>query len=235
MENLNSNWITEKHTDFESKKYTLLGYLKKITQAFKSQHLYPAYDVLETEYHNLLQLKSAFSLLENRLSKNIKHIDIQNYKIVYQSIYEDDKLMQEIAAIVDFSIPQVERLLTEGNKIMVDVEQKILISPIGLSPLRLKEGYLLLNCAQTKQIAVYSYSSTFYEKADLQFPTIKTQFVGEYQRSIIVTYDFIKQDLIKANKAIPNPATYLVSTELNIPMDFTLLPIAKKKLTSMIN
>jgi hypothetical protein len=41
--------------------------------------------------------------------------------------------------------------------------------------------------------------------------------------------------LIKNYKDLPNPATYLVVSEMDLPMEFTFLPVAKMKLSKMIN
>jgi len=234
MENLQQNWMIERHTDFEYKKYVLLGYLKKIQEEFEAQRLYPALDYLREQFDNLIKLKTSFELLENKLSKNIKSIDIQNYKIVYQSISEDDKMMQEINAILHFSIPLVEQLLQKANEMIKVVEQKIEISPVGLTPLVCKEGYLFLHAADQIQTKVYSYQLTFYENSKVNYRGINTQFISDFKRSITSTYEFIKLDLIKTNRNLPNPATYLVATEMTLPMEFTFLPVAKMKLSKMI-
>lgn len=64
---------------------------------------------------------------------------------------------------------------------------------------------------------------------------VHTQFIYEYKKSITSTYEFMKLELIKVNKDLPNPATYLVASELSLPLEFTFLPVAKMKLSKMIN
>lgn len=235
MENLHQNWLTEKHTDIEYKQYVLLGYLKNISEAFEAQRLYPAIDYLKEQYNYLIDLKSSFQLLENKLSKNIKHIDIQSYKMVYHSVFEDDKMMQELNAIIDFSIPLLEKLLEKGQRIIDSVEQNIEISPIGLTPLTCKEGYLFLSSAPDIKTKVYSYQLSLYENSKVNYRGVQTQFIDDYKNSITSTYESIKLDLIKNYKDLPNPATYLVVSEMDLPMEFTFLPVAKMKLSKMIN
>ena len=235
MEALHNNWFIEKHIDFEYKQYIMLGFLQTIAEEFEAHRMYPAFNILEAEYTNLFGLKQAFKVLENKLSKNIKSIDIQDYKIVYRSVFEDDKMIKDINAILDFALPKLKQLVIEGNKILNDVEQKIAISQVGISPLRLKEGYLFFNSVREHQIEVYSYKLTFYENSTINYPGIKTQFVGDYQTNIAYTYEHIKHDLIRLNASLPNPATYLVASALDIPMEFTFLPLAKRKLARLIN
>ena len=45
----------------------------------------------------------------------------------------------------------------------------------------------------------------------------------------------LARDLIGNNKDLPNPATYLVASEMSLPLEFTFLPVAKMKLAKMIN
>jgi hypothetical protein len=235
MENLSQNWLTEKHTDIEYKQYVILGYLKKMSEAFDAQRLYPAIDYLMEQYDYLIGLKTSLTLLENKLSKNVKHIDIHNYKIVYQSVSEDDKMIQELNAIIEFALPKVERLLEKGQRMIDTVEQNIEISPIGLTPLTCKEGYLFLSSFDDIKTKVYSYQLSLYENPKVNYRGVQTQFIDDYQNSITSTYESIKLDLIKNYKDLPNPATYLVVSEMDLPMEFTFLPVAKMKLSKMIN
>ena len=88
MENIHQQWLTEKHTDFEYKQYVLLAFLKKINDEFEAQRLYPAFDFLKEQFDNLNSLKTSLSILENKLSKNVKSIDtiirLQNITKLYQ-------------------------------------------------------------------------------------------------------------------------------------------------------
>ena len=200
MENIHQQWLTEKHTDFEYKQYVLLAFLKKINDEFEAQRLYPAFDFLKEQFDNLNSLKTSLSILENKLSKNVKSIDIQNYKLVYQSVFEDDKMIHDITAIIDFALPKIERLLQKGQHIIDELEQKIGISPVGLTPLICKEGYLLLSTSHEIKTKVFSYQLTFYENSKVNYRSVHTQFINDYDKSITSTHEFMKLDLIKNNQ-----------------------------------
>jgi hypothetical protein len=49
------------------------------------------------------------------------------------------------------------------------------------------------------------------------------------------TYENIKYTLIKNRSDLPNPAVYSIETELNFPVEETLLPIAKRTLVKFIS
>jgi hypothetical protein len=48
------------------------------------------------------------------------------------------------------------------------------------------------------------------------------------------TFENIKLDLVKRYKHLPNPATYLVESKYVLPLEETLLPIAKKKVVEVM-
>ena len=76
---------------------------------------------------------------------------------------------------------------------------------------------------------------SIFENPTINYPGLHTQFIDNYEKSISGTYEFIKQDLIKLNRELPNPATFLVASEVSLPVDYTFLPIAKLKLSQYIH
>jgi len=48
------------------------------------------------------------------------------------------------------------------------------------------------------------------------------------------TEERIKRNLIKGNTEMPNPATYSIKTDLAMPIDETLLPLAKQILAEYL-
>jgi hypothetical protein len=50
-------------------------------------------------------------------------------------------------------------------------------------------------------------------------------FVGVWEKSVSNTFENIKLDLIRQFRHMPNPATYVIESELDIPLEETLLPL----------
>ena len=48
--------------------------------------------------------------------------------------------------------------------------------------------------------------------------------------SILETPEDLKLTLMEHHKEMPNPATFLMDTDLDFPFDETILPVAKRKL-----
>ena len=76
MQKLNDNWITEKHIDFEYKKYVLLAYFQEVSNDFNGVRLYPVLSDLITHYRNTLAFKENKGRIANAFPKRISSIDI---------------------------------------------------------------------------------------------------------------------------------------------------------------
>jgi len=234
MKKLNKNWITEKHIDLEYKRYLLLAYLNEVNDNFDQNILYPYYAELKEHHEQLIFLhENTQSIFEN-FPDRANGIDWQNFNIIYEKTIENDRLMQEIQEIINYSIPQIEYCLNEGRKIYDFIEEHLHIDPIGIIPLYPREGYLLLRNGNNKQTRVYEYQITLFDKPDVKYKHIRTQYVRSYRKSFINTLDSIKTDLIRENKELPNPATYAVETDMTLPLNETFLPIAKRVLVKYV-
>jgi hypothetical protein len=235
MENLSLNWITEKYVDFEYKKYMLLGYLQHVTKNFDETKLYPHFNELIMHYKNVVDLRENKKALYDNFTSRMLGANMQDFKILYDKIIKDDDLMLELESIIEFSIPQFEKHMNEGKKIYDFIESQISLLPIGIMPLRVNEGYLFLHSNKQKEMKVYNYQVTIFESAAERYRGIHTTFVGSYQKDLSNTYEGIKRDVINYNKQLPNPATYVFETELELPVEPTFLPIAKRMLVKHVS
>ena len=235
MKTLSKDWLIEKHIDVEYKRYVLLAYLQEVSNNFDRNMLYPFLADLIQHYMNLKNFQTDTEKLTSSFPKKLKSLDTKEYRLIYEKLYENDDLIEELNEIINYSIPQFEVYLEEGKKIYDFVEKKLHISPVGLLPLYSGEGYMLLNNGEELQTLVYEYQLTVFEQATEKFRAIHTSYLTSYKRSIINTNENIKRDLIRSRKKLPNPATFAVESELVIPVDATLLPIAKRALAAYVS
>jgi hypothetical protein len=82
---------------------------------------------------------------------------------------------------------------------------------------------------------VYQYSLSIFTKQDEKYRSIKTEYIDNWDRSLVNTYESIKAELIRRKKDLPNPAVYCIETGLTFPVDETLLPVAKRSLVRYIS
>jgi len=234
MNSLSKNWITENHIDFEYKKYVLLAYLQDVSDNFTEHRLYPFLSDLVDHYRNLKILKDNKKNLFESFQSRAKAVDFEQFKIIYEKLAEDDNLIHEIETIIDYSIPQMEFYLKEGKKVYDFIEDRLKIFSVGIVPLNNENGYLFLKLGMDNDTRVYEYQISIFENPSERFRGIHVSFVKSYEKSLLNTFESIKSDLLLYNKSLPNPATYVIETEMIIPFEETFLPMAKRALVKRV-
>ena len=230
---LSKDWLTEKHIDFEYKKYVLLAYFAEVDKHFEINELYPDLAELVQHYRSVTRLKENSAHLQDAFPKRVVQISPEKMLLNYQSLIENDQFMQELLAIIDFSIPKFKHYLDEGKKIYEFIESQLVISPVGIRPLNRDFGYMFLTNA-SNQTHIYNYTITIFQQVDGQYRGINTTYLSTVIRSLSNSYESIKGGLIGAYKAMPNPATYLIESSIEVPLETTLLPIAKRMLVKQV-
>jgi len=230
MKELSTNWITEGTIDFEYKKYVLLDYLQQVEQNFTEQKIYPCLSQIVEHYRNLVQLKESKSNLSNQFPQQLTGFDLTQFKLQFEKMLGDETYLAEIEEIVDFALPVITSSVEEGKELYQLVEDRLTIFPVGIMPLKPEFGYMMLAEKASKDFRVYQYEITLFENASEKFRGIKTSFVSTYTRSLVNTYENVKVELIKSKKELPNPATFVVESELKLPLQESLLPVAKRTL-----
>lgn len=235
MERLNDGWLTEGLIDFEYKKYQLMAYFKHVKESFNRVELYPFLSDLVFHYRNLLQVKDNHSLLRDSFPKEISPEGLKNLELNYRRMIADDMLMQELESIIAFAVPQFKLSLDEGAFIYDYVESCCEISPVGLTSLYAKEGYLFIAQPPEKETNVYRYQVTIFEQSSELMQGIHTQHLLTAPRTIGNTYEHLKLTLIRQYTELPNPSVYLVLSKLKFPYDKTLMPIARRLLVKQLS
>jgi hypothetical protein len=228
MKTLSETWFAEGFIDFELKKYTLLAYLQEVNKYFDQNKLYPQLADVVFHYNNIVGFRENKKYLQESFPKQLTDINIQKLQLVYQRMIEDDELMKELEEIIHYSAEKIKRTIETGAHIYEFVESNLSIEPVGLIPLELNEGYLLLSDGRFSTTFVYEYRLTIYEKHNEKYRGIRTDFISEWQRTVSNSPENIKSELIRNRRHMPNPAVYNIETELAYPMVETLLPIAKR-------
>lgn len=230
MEKLSQNWVTEGLIDFEYKKYLLLAYLQQVKDNFQSNKLYPPLSELVTHYNNLLSIRDSREQMEAHFPKSLSSIDLEKFKLSYRKVVEDDELMEEVGRVVHYAIPKIKHLLKEGRGIYEFMEEQLELDEIGIRPIYDKEGYLMLRNPNQNDLLVYQFQVSLLQHADENYRMVKTTFSSKESKSLARTVEQIKLDLCKRFKELPNPATFLISSKLHLPLRESFLPIAKRML-----
>jgi hypothetical protein len=235
MKQLSETWFADGYIDFELKKYTLLAYLQEVNRYFNQNKLYPQLSDVIFHYNNLLSFKKNKKFLQDHFPKRLSGIQMEKLQLLYQQMIEDDEMMKELETIIQYAEATIKPTLKNGAEIYELIEDSLIIAPVGLIPLENNEGYFFLAEGKTRQTRVYEYRLSIFEKHDEKYRSIRTQFVADWQRSFVNTYENIKASLIKERNHLPNPAVFSIETNLQYPVEESLLPIAKRSLVRFIS
>ena len=137
-------------------------------------------------------------------------------------------------AIMEFALPRFQTMLTEGQQRWLDIANSLILAPVGLLPLRPEEGYLLLHTTDQAETHVYYFCLTLYSDQEPGGRLVQMRFIEAVRKSLVNTVENIKLDLIRRHRHLPNPATFMLESQKNYPIQETLLPIARQLLVQAV-
>jgi len=225
---LSSTWFTEGSIDFELQKYRLLAYLKEVNEYFGDSKLYPQLSDVIFHYDNLVAFRSNKRFLEEQFPKQIDEIDLQRVEIIYEKMLADDALMNELESITHYALKKLKGTIDNGAELYDRVEQQLIIEPVGILPLYKDEGYFLLRHGRQSETRAYTYTITLFEHQAARYKGLKLQYLQSWPRNIVHTYQYIKKELVSKESVLKNPAFYCLEIPLQLPLDETILPVAKR-------
>ncbi len=235
MKSLSETWFADGYIDFELKKYTLLAYLQEVNKYFNENKLYPQLAEVIFHYNNIVAFRENKKYLQEQFPKKFTGMQLQKLQVLYEQMIEDDELMSELEDIIHFAEGKMLSTISSGTEIYEFIEDKMIISPIGIIPLEQNEGYFFLSESATRDTRVYYYRLSIFEKHNEKYRSIRTEFINSWYRSMANTYENIKTELIRNRSMLPNPAVYAIEAGLSYPIEETLLPIAKRSLVKYLS
>lgn len=235
MKTLSETWFAEGYIDFELKKYTLLAYLQEVNHFFDQQKLYPQLADVVFHYNNIVAFRENKKFLQEHFPKKLTGLQLEKLQLLYEQMIEDPEVIRELEDIIHYAEGKMKRTIENGSEIYDFVEDKLVISPVGLIPLDTQEGYFLLRAGVSSHTFVYQYRLSIFEKHDERYRSMRTHFINTWTKSLVNSYEGIKTELVRNRSELPNPAVYAIETELRLPLEETLLPIAKRSLVKFIH
>lgn len=240
MFKLSENWLTEGLMDTEYKQYLLLAYLRDIHQVFEHKILYPPFSELIQHHQNLLKIKNNIENIKYS-EQELKGVDWKNLQLIYGPNSKESAEQFEISIIenvINFSIPRIEKEISYGKKIFNEIESHLKYTTVGLSPLNKNIGYFFIQNYPTSDFSVYRYEiSSIYSNIDEQntiYKSLRTEYVSTYTLSLSKSLTSIKQEVIRQNPEIPNPAVFSFFPHTYASMEYTILPIVKRLLLKIV-
>ncbi len=230
MKKLQPDWFTQNWLDAEYQKYVVMAYLQAVQKNFVEHKLCPDLPELRSHYDAGIRFSRGKGTLNAAFPKRVSRVTGPPPRIEYKSEVTDPVFMTEMDAIMEFALPRFQAMLADGQQRWTDIAQSLTLAPVGLLPLRPEEGYLLVHRTNQSETQVYYFCLTLYSDQEPGGRLVQLRFVEAVRKSLLNTFENIKLDLIRRHRHMPNPATFMLESQKDYPVQETLLPIARQLL-----
>lgn len=221
--------------DAELRQYHVLEGLKHNYTEFTHNRLYPSLAELVDLHTALVNILNGMSDIQGHLPHELKEVDLEQGKLVYQTAGINDEDFQRAAELITWALPRIEQAIDEGVNIYNFVDEHIQIEQVGLLPMYREEGYWFVPEHKAALLHLLRYEVSLFTSANEKFRSLKTKNIRDIeQKSIVQTPESIKLNLIEQFHDLPNPATFMCETDLDFPYAETILPIGKRKLMAQV-
>ena len=140
-------------------------------------------------------------------------------------------VIEQLFGLIDWALPAVKTVTDEGVAMFDFVNANLSIDVVGIMPIYRDEGYAFVSDRKENMLHVLRYEMSIFSDKDDNYRALKTvEIESRTIDAVIVAPEDVKLQLIERHRDLPNPATYLVDTDLDFPFDATILPVAKRKL-----
>ena len=237
MEQISLQIFFDPETDLEMNQYRILAGLKTARAEFDRKKIYPSLALLIKLKRDLNQIKDEKNNLNENFPKIIKGFDVKEQKVIYETSENLDlnDNVEVIFTLIDWAIPYINQAIEEGSILFDFVEENLILEQVGILPMYKEEGYFMITDNIAMELQIHRYVCTLISSETDKFRTLKTEFVKSEKQGIIKrTPEVIKQELIKERTDLPNPATFLLDSDLDFPFTETIMPVAKRKMISHI-
>ena len=206
--------------DEESTRYRVLHGLQAARRAFGENLVYPHLADLIHLHESMQKVGQRAEALRGR--GTLTGIDLKDGTLRYDEADEPAFLFE---TLIEWAFPLVQEVIDEGRAIFDFVDEHTAVESVGIVPSYQDEGYLLVPDGGALRILRYAVS--IFTRHDERFRSLRTADLGAAPADT-PPHD-LKQRLITQHPDLPTPATYRLATDLDFPVEATVLPVAKRE------
>lgn len=220
MSSLDLALFTNAH-DEESTRYRVLHGLQAARRAFGENAVYP-------HLANLIRLHQAMCDVTERSEAlrergTVTGVDLKEGTLRYETSNAPAFLFETLIA---WASPLIQETIEEGKAIFDFVDERTEVEAVGIVPSYQDEGYLLV--PDRGALRILRYAVSIFTQHDERFRSLRTAAIG--QAPMDAQPHDLKRRLVAEHPDLPAPATYRLATDLDFPVEATMLPVAKRKL-----
>lgn len=218
--------------DGELEEYRLLAYLQRVDAHYRERKLYPYLDELRSHIEQLRAIGKRADELEAKLVRDVIGLDLARGELL-RKLPEGPLEWNKVLGALKRTVPPLLAAVERGSDLRDELSSRIRFEPIGVVPLGVREGWLLLR--QNNETMVYAYSVPLVVGmgAEPLHRRIRTRFFTTCTISLTTTYEHIKAELVRQGP-LPNPATFAFESDISLPRIETFLPLAKQMVYEVV-
>lgn len=221
------DWAYSPTIDLELKQYMLLGYVQRVKSRFSERKLYPYLADVRSQTDDLTELQRTKRAFVRTLSRPLIGLDPNTGALLRAPIPEHEPL-RVIDEVIEFAVPSLRQLLDQGLQLQEELLRQVSFTPIGVLPLYVSEGWLFLRRGREARLYAYTVPAVTDQQPELPHRNMHTRFVYSCTLDLANTFEHMKAALVDRYPELPNPATFAVGTDVDLPCIETLMPLAKR-------
>ncbi|MBP8822037.1 MAG: hypothetical protein KBH07_00165 [Flavobacteriales bacterium] len=222
----NEDRIVTATLDPELEDYRLLAYVQRVDASYREGKLYPWLDELDNRIGQLRELVDRAGTLAAGLPTDVVGLDLAQQTLLRRPL-PLPAVWDQVRFALEKTIPPLIQLRDRGEGLRDELNGHIRMEPVGLIPLDVREGWLLLR--QRNEALIYAYSLPLVREVQPagHHRHVRTRFFDAWGLSLGRTYAHMKAELARAGP-LPNPALFVFEADITLPRIETFLPLAKR-------
>ena len=212
-------------SDVEAARYRILAGLAETRSAFRSNQISPWLGDLVTVHRGLAALVAGAASVDDRAG-SVVDVDWEAGRLVRRG--PEAPLAVGLAR---WALPQIETVITEGRTLYEFVSERAALRAVGVLPPYRDEGFLLVR--DESAVCVLRYQMSPLAAPDGPYRALRTAPVDATLDPLAPPTAW-KAALAAMAPDLAAPAAFRLDAEVDLPVDATLVPIAKRKLLGMI-
>lgn len=213
--------------DPESARYRVLDGLQRARRAFQRYCVYPHLGQLVDLHTGLRVLLDGAERVERSGTGAAIGVDWEADRIIHAG--PPAPLAVELAR---WAMPRIVEAIEEGRALYEFAAEHAALAAVGLVPPYRDEGYLVFQ-GESTSVRALRYRISALTGRDGRYRSLRTVPVDVALDPLAPPQTW-KAALAATSPDLPAPATFRLDADFDLPLDETLLPVAKRKLLGLV-